>query len=284
MRQLVFRNALGNSLTLYRDPNLITKIDGIEMPAVDMQTQSAPYQDGVTDLDALFGPRTIVCEGSFLVSGLSAVYASRASMTAQLNPKLGLGTLTFTNDIGAYTTSCRCISAVLPNKDYTNPFQNFQLQFFCPDPYWYDINQSSILLSYVSGGKTFPFTFPVVFGNYTGVVPQVALNLGDSVSPVVMSITGPATNPIVQNLTTGQLMKINIILNNNDVLNINTKFGSKSVILNRGGVISNQSSCIDANSTFWSLDIGANTIQFTNDLTYAMPTCTVSWYNRYSGK
>ena len=44
MRELVYTNPLGNSITLYRDPNLITKLDGIEMPQVNMQTQSAPYR------------------------------------------------------------------------------------------------------------------------------------------------------------------------------------------------------------------------------------------------
>jgi len=285
MRQLVYTNPLGNSITLYREPNLITKLDGIEMPEINIQSQSAPYQDGVTDLDALFSARTITVEGTLLVSGLPAIYTNRALMMAQLNPKLGLGTLTFTNDSGSFTTACRCLSAILPNKEYTEPYQSFQFQFFCPDPYWYALNQSISTLRVVSGGFTFPITLPIVFGNYTGTTPVNCLNDGDSTAPVVITFYGPATNPVIYNNTTGEQIKCNISLNTGDVLIINTKFGSKSVYkIASSGVITNQSQTLDASSTFWQLNIGNNSVSFSDDLFLSLEYCTVSWFNRYVGK
>jgi len=285
MRELVYRNPLNNSIILYRDPNLITKLDGIELPQVNMQTQSAPYQDGVTDLDALFSPRTIVVEGSFLVSGLPAVYSSRSSALAQLSPKLGLGTLTFTNDNGIFTTACRCISAIMPNKEYTNPFQDFQFQFFCPDPYWYDQTQSLATLRVVSGGFTFPITFPIIFGNYTGITPVIAANSGDSITPVIINFYGPSVNPVVTNNTTGEHIKCNITLNVGDALIINTKFGSKSVSkIASSGIITNQSATLDASSTFWQLNVGDNSISFSDDLFLSAEYCRIYWFNRYVGK
>jgi len=285
MRSLVYTNPLGNSIALYREPYLITALDGIEMVEVNEQTQSAPYQDGVTDLDALFGPRTIVVSGSILTQDLPTIYLDRASAQRQLNPKLGLGALTFTNDTGVYTTACRCISALFPNKEFTNPFQNFQLQFFCPDPYWYDQNQSSILMQIVTNGFTFPMTFPVVFGAFTGSTPVSASNLGDSITPVIITISGPTVNPVVSNLTTGEQIKLNITLNTGDVAIINTKFGSKSVTkIAASGTITNESSTLDANSIFWQLNIGDNQIKFSDDYLMSLEQCTVAWYNRYVGK
>lgn len=285
MRQLVYTNPLGNSITLYREPNLITKLDGIEMPEVNIQSQSAPFQDGVTDLDALFNARTISVEGALLVSGLPAIYQNRASMMAQLNPKLGLGTLTFTNNSGVYTTACRCLSAILPNKEYTDPYQSFQFQFFCPDPYWYEQSQSSILMQVVSNGFSFPITFPIVFGQYNVATPVNAVNNGDSTTPVIISFFGPATNPRIQNLTTGEYIKCNIELQTGDALIINTKFGSKSVYkIASSGAITNQSQTLDAGSTFWQMQLGTNSISFSDDLFLSLEYCTVSWYNRYIGK
>ena len=285
MRSLVYISPLGNSLTLYRDPYLITALDGIEMPEVNMQTQSAPYQDGVTDLDALFSPRTIVVSGSILAQDLPTIYLDRASAQRQLSPKLGLGTLTFTNDSGTFTTACRCISAIFPNKEFVNPFQNFQLQFFCPDPYWYDNSQSSILMNIVNNGFTFPMTFPVVFGNYVGSTPVTATNNGDSLTPVIISVYGPTVNPVITNLTTGELIKLNISLNVGDALIVNTKFGSKSItLIPSSGAMSNASNSLDASSTFWQLTIGANSIRFSDDYLMSLEYCTVSWYNRYVGK
>jgi len=285
VRILVYTNPLGNSITLYNDPYLITTLSGIDMPQVNEQTQKAPYQDGATDLDALFDVRTITVEGSIQSQKLPVIFADRASAMAQLNPKLGLGTLAYTNDQGTFTTACRCISALFPNKLFTEPFQNFQLQFFCPDPYWYAQTQNVSTLRVVSGGFTFPMTFPVVFGTYTGSTPVPAVNLGDSITPVIISFYGPAVNPVITNNTTGEYVKCNTTLLSGDVLIINTKFGSKSVskIAASGGVY-NLSNTLDAGSTFWQLNIGQNLISFADDLFLSLEYCTISWYNRYIGK
>jgi hypothetical protein len=285
MRILVYTNPLGNSITLYKDPYLITTLSGIDMPEVNEQSQKAPYQDGVTDLDALFSPRTITVEGSIQSQQLPAIFSDRASAMAQLNPKLGLGTLTYTNEQGTFTTACRCISALFPNKLFTDPFQNFQLQFFCPDPYWYAQTQSMSTLRVVSNGFTFPMTFPIIFGTFTGTTPVPAVNAGDSITPVIISFYGPAVNPVITNNTTGELVKCNITLNNGDVLIINTKFGSKSISkIASNGIVTNQASTLDATSTFWQLNIGTNSISFSDDLFLSLEYCTISWYNRYVGK
>lgn len=284
MRSLTYTNPLGQSLLLYLDPYLITTLDGIEMPTVDNQEQRAPYQDGTTYLDALFEPRTIVVTGAILKQDLPTIYTDRAAIQAILNPKNGPGVLTFVNNFGTYTTVCYCNSCLMPNKLATDPFQTWQFQFYCNDPYWYGATQNQINMALVTGGFTFPFFYPKTFGAYTGSTPTLAVNAGDSVTPVVLSITGPCLNPKVTNQTTGLFMKFNITLNTGDIIIANTKFGSKSVIRISGGVSTNQMSILDATSSFWQLAIGNNNILFSDDTNGSTEFCIMTWYNRYSGR
>lgn len=284
MRKVTYTNARGQSVEFWKTPYLITALDGIEAAQTTVQQQQAPYQDGVTWIDSRFQPRVVAISGTFVKRSLALDYANRASMQAILNPALGMGTLTLQTDQGTVNIPAIHQVPLFPSKDLTTPFQAWQLQFFCPSPYWLDPAASSINLSYVSGGKTFPFTFPFKFGTYTGVVPKDARNAGDSPTPINIQIVGPAANPLIQNLTTGLQIKCNTVLGVGDVLTISTKFGSKSVTLSQGGVLSNQMATLDASSTFFQLGLGSSMIQFSNDLTTAAPTCLVSWVSRYSGR
>jgi hypothetical protein len=140
-------------------------------------------------------------------------------------------------------------------------------------------------MALVSGGFTFPKTFPFQFGDYTGGVPTTATNSGDSITTVIVSINGPCANPIVTNSTTGELIQLNITLTAGDVLTVNTKFGSKSVVLiDSDGNMSNQMATLDPSSTFWQLAIGDNQIIFSDDTQGGSESCTVAWFNRYSGR
>jgi len=285
MRKLVYTNPLGVSVTLFDDKYLITTLDGIDLPTVDLQEQKAPYQDGTTYLDALLEPRTIVVTGAIVnIQQLGSIFTNRAIILSALNPKNGPGVLAYTNDNSTYTTTCIIAQAQFPNKLATDPFQIFQIQIYCNDPYWYASASSSASMSVVTGGLTFPITFPITFGTYTGNLPVGANNTGDSVTPVMITITGPSQVPIVTNTTTGQFVSSNIVLNNGDVLIINTKFGSKSVVYYpSGGTPQNQMASLVAGSSFWNLNIGNNVLNF-SDLTLGSATCVVSWNNRFSGR
>jgi hypothetical protein len=174
---------------------------------------------------------------------------------------------------------------MFPNKLATTPFQDFQVHFYCNDPYWYSRTQNATSIFLVSGGFTFPFSFPFQFGNYIGSTPMALVNSGDSTTPVQISINGPSVTPIITNTTTGQLIKCNITLNSGDVLLINTKFGSKSVtLISSSGATSNQMSTLDATSTFWQLAVGNNLVTFQDSTQGGLESCNIVWYNRFTGK
>lgn len=147
------------------------------------------------------------------------------------------------------------------------------LEYVASDPRIYADSLSSVnvLLPTSGGGFTFPLTFPLSFGGGT-VGTQTATNAGTVSTLPVATIYGPVTNPQLENLTTGEILKVNIVLSATDYLVID--FDAKTVLL--GGTASRYS-LLDQSSVWWDLAPGDNQIRFQAS-TYSVDAhATLSW-------
>lgn len=283
MRTILYTNPLNQSIELSIKPFLIEKLDGIGMPDVNMQTQKSPFQDGATIIDYLFDTRTISIEGK--ISGapknLTLIDYYRDQLLTVVNPKFGPGTLTITqNGRVLQARTCQPKDIKLGNKLFKDPYQAFLINFECGDPYLYDVTQQQISIITLQNNLTFPVAFPTVFSTYLAGTPVDAFNSGHVDTPVVIDFYGPATNPVVTNTTTGQLVKCNITLLSTDVLRITTERGKENVVLNG---TTNKMNTLDSTSTFWYLGQDSNLISFSDATSSVNKQCVVKWYNRYIG-
>lgn len=111
---------------------------------------------------------------------------------------------------------------------------------------------------------------------HEGAGAENAVNTGSTASNPIITIYGVNQNPIVRNMTTGELIKVNITTSSTDVIVIDTNL--KSTSLNGGNI----NSLVDSTSTYFDLEPGDNLIEFTNDNAsggYAV----IDWYNAYMG-
>jgi hypothetical protein len=77
----------------------------------------------------------------------------------------------------------------------------------------------------VFSGFAFPLAFPFSFGGVSTTTDgQFVYNVGNRPAPVVMTIAGPVTNPIIMNDTTSSIMTFNITLSSLDTLTIDTQY------------------------------------------------------------
>lgn len=143
-------------------------------------------------------------------------------------------------------------------------WQKVQLQYTANNPFWYAENEITESFQAVEPRFFFPFTMsttsPVIFGN---ILPNnIATNIGQVEAPVTIQIIGACTNPRIENVTTGEFLQFNnLTMGTNDVLEINTAFGQKKVLLNGANVFNK----LDFDSTFFNLRIGDNEIAFSDD-------------------
>jgi len=282
MDVIAITNKNRESITLGNQaPYFLERIDGIGDVGVNIGSQKAPKQDGSTYLDNVLDNRAISIEGTIITKiGPAFVLEARRKMQRVLNPKLGEVTITYhQRDQVREIKGLAETTPVFPSGQGSKGlyYQEFLLHLICHEPFWLDTYYESREMSYLMGGIRFKLRLPTIF-SYRGFKRR-AVNEGDVATPVEIEFKGPATNPTVNNLTTGEFIKVNRELGEEDVLTINTSFGQKYVRING----QNAFHYIDLDSVFWQLVPGENTLSYQSNNDSIKTRVVVRWKNRYVG-
>jgi hypothetical protein len=192
----------------------------------------------------------------------------RRKITNICNPLNGIVKMTVTlNDGSIYNRDITFTSApVFPigfenrNKDW----QKVQLLYSANNPFWYAEAEIIETFQGVAPLFSFPFsmspTTPITFG--TIIPSNIAVNEGQVEAPVLIEIRGACVNPKIENESTGEFIAFkDLTMDADDVLVIDTTFGQKRVELNDVNVFNK----LDFASTFFNLQIGENSIDFSDE-------------------
>ena len=167
-------------------------------------------------------------------------------------------------------------------------------QFHCTDPRVYATGQSvTVGLPNPTAGLSFPISFPISFGS-TSPSGVTVTNAGNTEMRPVLVITGPVTNPTVQNasitgtpaLTFSNPTQVSYTVLAGDQLVVDLGNPS-SILYYTGGVDSgsapaSRAGWLVAGSTYWDLLPGANLIQFlSQDTASVAGTCSIQWASSY---
>jgi hypothetical protein len=280
--EIVITNKDGEHITLGNQaPYFLETVDGIGDVNVNIENQKAPKQDGSTYLGNVLDNRAISIEGAIITKGdPNAVLAARRKILRVLNPKLDAVTITYHQGnrvkeiMGVAETT-----PVFPGGSGSKGlyYQKYLIHLLCHEPFWLDTYFESREMSYLMGGIQFRLRLPTMF-SYRGFKRR-AVNDGDVPTPVEIEFKGPAVNPTVNNLTTGEFITINRELLEDDMLTIGTAFGQKFVRING----QNAFHYIDLNSVFWSLIPGENTLSYQSNNDSIKTKVLIKWKNRYVG-
>ncbi|WP_433946908.1 distal tail protein Dit [Paenibacillus sp. SN-8-1] len=281
---MTFINPRGESIVFGSSGAFVLQeIEGTGNVSADIKSTKSPYQDGSSFVDTQLTDRSIPIQGFINAKNQQDLYDRRRELTRILNNKLGPGKLVYTNSSRSYAITAFAEEGPVFGERYVHA-NLFTINFIAPDPYWRDENQTVKRLRFEAGGMTFPWRLPTRFalsayqGNF--------INTGDVDTPVEIQYKGPATNPVVSNETTGEYIKINYELKEEDTLIINTAFGEKRLeVLNADGSRTNVLHWIDLGSTFFQLESGLNVLRYGSDKDsdQQAATVTIYWYNRYLG-
>jgi len=265
VEKVTFTNSRGQSIELSnRRPFLLQSVEGKADVGVDIQTQKAPYQDGASYVDSLLQVRAIALNVSILADSQDGLIEQRQLLASVFNPKLGLGTLTYTK--GTVNREIKAIAENVPvfgvgKENNGMRFQRTIINLLCPSPFWEDIATENYKLEDFVGNFRFKFHFPVRFA--TRGDSRLLMNKGDVPTPIVVEFRGAAVNPKITNVSTGEFIRVNRTIPPGYKLVLDTSFGNKRVeIVAPDGVVENAFHYIDLDSTFFSLDVGETKFGF----------------------
>lgn len=145
----------------------------------------------------------------------------------------------------SYVLECKPLNTVQWGSKWeenNNQFVKFMIPFVAPNTIWKDINTTTVSFNPIKNNFIFPIS--IVGDMYFGLASQehtvsifnpTNLDLGCYFKLVAIE---EVVNPILTNTTTNESLSLNISLQADDTLEINTEFGNKAILLNNQDAIS----------------------------------------------
>lgn len=283
MQRIIFTSAQGQSVELKSSaPFLLQSVDGLGDVDADIQTQKAPFQDGSTYIDSVLQERAISLEIVILASDKPTLFKHRQFLASVFNTKLGRGILRYEN--GETIREIEAVPDGVPvfpsGRENRGPFfQKALVNLLCPNPFW----KSTEITEEPTFEPLFSFPFEGMFQIGIQRDARIIVNDGDAPAPLQIEFHGPAVNPIIINKTTGEFIKVNQTLGENEIMEIDTTPGKKSVyFIQPDGTKRNVFNWIDLNSSFFQLVVGENEIEYSADSDIQGAIVNISYRKLYN--
>lgn len=280
---------------------LISGIQGQGLPSIDYRVQRGPFQDGVTPLGYTLGTRTVFLTHRRNAGCRDEYWDIRADFLNHIRPNRqavgefvpGILRKTLPNgdkrDLSVF---------ILEGPDFVGKQQgrwdeySFQevITFIAHDPIFF--NPDSLLqeLTLPDNGDELAFAieFPIRFSAPGGVPTDDIQYNGTYKSYPTFILQGPMREPVIDNISTGERIKIEDDIDAGRTVTINLTFGNKTVTDDLGNNLIGELSVDSDLATFHlapdpEADGGLNEIGITAQLTDANSRATISWFERYLG-
>jgi hypothetical protein len=208
--------------------------DGLGLPPVRRLVERGPAQNGDTDVGFRLEPRIVNMVLLIAEDDVTGYWASRRALQRMLAPSsvpLRLRIVLPTGETRqldvAYTGGLTWDSS---SRLVTAHQAGFQLR--AADPTFYDPSGQSVVFAVpsASGAWTIPWEIPWGIGSSTINATQAVTNPGDWASYPIITVTGPITNLVITNLTTGDTLDFTgHVIAGGTTYTIDTTPGAKTV-------------------------------------------------------
>ena len=247
-------NDLGQSVVLTNSPPFVlTGIEGVGGVGCNIYTQKSPFQHGETYLGHNLDIRNISLQIDIVAQDMQEMVYLRQQLVSTLNTALGQCKIRYT--LGGQTKVIHGKVEKGPEFIYNNNFldsiQTALVEIYCADPLWYDEHENNVEMADWIGGLTFPTTLPMNFAGRSTKSHTVVENNGNIETPIRFTFSGPCKNPQIKNGDTGEFIKVNTSIQENELLEVTTGAGTHTIqLLNLStGQISNAMHLIGLEST-----------------------------------
>lgn len=274
---------------------IIDNIEGMGPPTATINANEVATMDGGIFTSARMGERNLVISFSPMFNPL--VEDSRLKVYKYFPPKKQVSVEIITDRRDAICYGY--VESVEP--DIFSEHETIQVSIVCPDPFFYELEQSVYVFSGINPMFEFPFKNDSVTDNLIefGEIREDNRSTldyhGDVDAGILITchvMSGSVENLRIWNVESREHMDIDthkittltgITFSQGDDIIINTKVGEKSVQLLHEGKYYNIISCINKDADWFQLTTGLNTFTFVADYGETGMMMTVTWRNAYGG-
>jgi phage-related protein len=270
----------GQSFGGTSSPYQIQSVDGLEgVPPLRVQDDNRGYADGSFTGQDFYSGRTITVNMLVLANGATSAQTNLNTLQNTLKPQQS-GTTPLYFIVPPSTEQfinarVRAFRTTI-DPDYTYGYIRVQIEFFCPNPFYFDSTlQTASLVVSNPLGRTYNRTYNLTYGGGSLATTTAVTNSGRTTAYPTITLNGPITNPILGNVTQGNYLSFTGTYSNTDSLVVDLY--NKLVTLN--GVTARN---LLTSGSWFSAPVGTSQFYMTGTGTLAgTTTATVSWYNTY---
>lgn len=274
-------------------PRFRLEEDGLGMAPVHRITERGPLQHGDSDIGFRLDPRFIPLVFGVSPSSDASLFDNRAELLRIFKPRNVPVKLRYTLSNGAVrqidTHFFRDMA--FPSRDRKGFYQRVAVTMRASDPLFYDPTLQAVIYGVGAGGSSFavPMAVPLSVGASTLSASQTITYAGDFLEYPIVIITGPITNPVIANTTTGETLDLTgITISGGDSYTIDCRYGYKTV-KNAAGTNKIADLTDDSDLATFHLEAdpdapgGGNTITVTGSSATTATEVYLQYYNRYIG-
>ena len=269
---------------------MIEECDGLGMPRIKRMTSQAPEQDGESDCGYRLQARRLKFKIKARSTSPDAYYDMRDSLARLFEPADDplILKVTLPNDEVRYLDCFMESGLTYPSKDRIRLVQENEINLIAPDPTFYDpvINTNQNYVT-IKSGFEFPITFPISFDSGIFTIRTQITYAGSWFCYPIMYLFGPVSYPLIRNTSTGKWLRIDHVINYNEKVTIDLRYGYKTIRNNYGEnliLYLNENSDLADFCLSHETTNGVNNIQVDGsgaDQNYTR--IELDWYDRYIG-
>jgi len=270
MLKVKFISSAGEAIEIGASfPYVLGRSSGFSGNEVTTRTAKGYNQHGSYYYGSLDGQRTISMTVYFAYETDAEGKQMQKDIARIFNPRLGLGTLIYEDSAGKYmigaVTSLKPVIYKIDDNENTMT-RAFDVVLTCPKPDWLKYEPRSLKMNALTGGLTFPMSFPVTFAESGtgGYIEYMGDNPADILFDFRVAEGGESmTNPKVTN-GEGEYIEIEKTIYEGEKILVDTNPDKPSIVfVGSDGSKSDAWDCLVWGSVFFQLKPGENVFTFT---------------------
>lgn len=241
---------------------IVYKVEGLNPPQATINTSANTTADGSKINSARLENRNIV----IYISIERDIEKNRLNLYKYFPVKKNV-TLYFRNG-SRNVHICGAVEVI--ECDLFAQKQVAQISIICPQPYFKAIDEVTTSFSDITPLFSFPFSIPKSGIEFSAITPNVhrsIINAGEVETGAIITLyaNGEVVNPVIYNVQRKTQFKLNITMQAQDTIIINTNIGEKAITLIRSGESINAMGYMARDSEWFNLEAGDNVFTYTCD-------------------
>lgn len=283
MERIVCNSENGYSIEISKGfPFFLDDIDGIHEVSGSVATVKSAFGVGSKYVGTSVDDRTITITGHFKSRGQERIPQRDALYKAF---SLGIkGTLYYYEDNRAYKIDYYA-KKIQTSNDFG--FDSFQIDLYCPSPYFTDLDETVVSLATWKKMFNFPLEIidgqGIIFGEkeqntLANIINNSNIEIG---MRIVFNAENTVKNPKVTNVITNEELALDVTLERGDQIEVSTYINDKNIYIIKDGVKSRKNNLLKFGSKFLQIHQGTNTFKFDTDSGSDDLSIEFYYYNNY---